>query len=64
MENTLTLEQAITNLSFLQNHKDLRFLNKAEFIALEQSLELVKNTCKEVEILRGKVKELELLNNK
>jgi hypothetical protein len=51
-EQKLTVEQAINNLSALQNHKDLRFLNKAEFIALEQSLELVKNTCKEVETLR------------
>lgn len=56
MENTLTVEQAINNLSALQNHKDLRFLNKAEFIALEQSLEVVKNTIKTLE---EKVKELE-----
>lgn len=54
----MTIEQATKNLTIILESDSL-LLSKKNHLAAQASLEVLTNTCKEVEILREKVKELE-----
>lgn len=59
----MTAEIAVNNLASLLGSNELK-LNKNDHIVLEQSLIFLSNTAKEVEILRNRVKDLELVKKK
>lgn len=59
----MTAEIATNNLATLLGSNDLK-LNKNDHIVLEQSLVFLSNTAKEAEILRNRVKDLELIKKK
>lgn len=59
----MTVEIATNNLVALLGSNELK-LNKNDHIVLEQSLIFLSNTAKEVEILRNRVKDLELIKKK
>lgn len=62
-QQEMTTEIAVNNLASLLGSNELK-LNKTDHIVLEKSLVLLANTSKEVEILRNRVAELELLTKK
>lgn len=54
----MNIEQAIKNLTIVLESDSL-LLSKKNHLTAQASLELLSNTCKEVEILKAKISELE-----
>ena len=62
-EQEMTVEIASNNLAALLGSNELK-LNKTDHIVLEKSLLFLNATAKEVEILRARLADLELLKKK